>query len=312
MRIQISVSNGNSASTLCVRITTLPEEGWDDAVLTARFFRFYSDKRNLGGIRQGDTETVFTQEEWDALKETPVLQLCGDNEMRVKLPYGYDITGTDATQALNRWFKINGIDRGVTLEGCRQIVDTTTDLVQKKIGLDADALYTQYYEGTQFYTADFFNQNGVNMIKIVNVEGMIHWMSQAMAQVAWNFMSQYARDPETKELIVLNQDNQPQLEPQEIVYPTQGSFIQDFPKEIGKGEEITITVKVSADVTGYAMTQCNGEQMPLTFEIAQGEDGFALWTLHTASDVTGRVLLQLIPVTQEGNQSPLVIPILVQ
>ena len=151
--------------------------------------------------------------------------------MRVKLPYGYGVTGEDATNALNRWFKINGLDRQVTLEECQEIADTSDDPAQRKLGLDADAIYTQYYDGTEFYTADFLNEDGVNMIKIINVEGMIHWMTQSMAQVAWDFMSQYARDTETGELIVLNQDNEPQLEPQEIEYKTEGSFIQDYTKE---------------------------------------------------------------------------------
>ncbi|MCI8318915.1 MAG: hypothetical protein HFG96_10470 [Lachnospiraceae bacterium] len=266
---------------------------------------------NLGGIRQGETY-VFPEEEWNALKETPVLQLEGDNEMRVKLPYGLGVTGEDATNALNRWFKINGIDREVTLEGCQELVDTTEDPVQKKIGLEADRLYTQYYEGTEFYTADFFNEDGVNMIKIINVEGMIHWMTQAMAQNAWDFMSQYARDTETGELIVLNQDYTPQLEPQEIEYKTQGSFIQEYTLEAAKGEPVTVTVKASADVKEYKLTLKDGTPLAVESEVQAREDGFNDWTLTTSVDRAGKAMLQLIPITEEGEQEALVLPVLVQ
>lgn len=267
---------------------------------------------NLGGIRQGDASYTFSDEEWDALEETPVLQLDGDNEMRVKLPYGYDITGEDAINALNRWFTINGIDRQVTLEECQEIVDTTEDEAQKKIGLGADAIYTQYYDGTEYYTADFYNEDGVNMIKIINVNDMIHWMTQSMAQVSWNFMSQYARDTETKGLIVLNQDNEPQLEPQEIEYKTQGSFIQEYSTEADKGGEISIIVKASADVQGYKLTLKDGTPLEVTSVPEEGEDGFIYWTLTTSVDRAGKAMLQLIPVTGAGEQSPLVLPVLVQ
>lgn len=267
---------------------------------------------NLGGIRQGDTSYTFSEEEWAALEETPVLQIDGDNEMRVKLPYGYDITGEDAVNALNRWFVINGIDRQVTLEECQEIVDTTEDEAQRKIGLDADAIYTQYYDGTEYYTADFYNEDGVNMIKIINVNDMIHWMTQSMAQTAWNFMSQYARDTETKELIVLNQDNEPQLEPQEIQYKTQGSFVQEYTTQAAVGGEITVTVKASADVQEYKLTLEDGTPLEVQSQTETGEDGFIYWTLTTSVDQAGRAMLQLVSVTEEGEKSALVLPVLVQ
>ena len=195
---------------------------------------------------------------------------------------------------------------------CSSDLDTTEDPVQKKIGLEADRLYTQYYEGTEFYTADFFNEDGVNMIKIINVEGMIHWMTQAMAQNAWDFMSQYARDTETGELIVLNQDYTPQLEPQEIEYKTQGSFIQEYTLEAAKGEPVTVTVKASADVKEYKLTLKDGTPLAVESEVQAREDGFNDWTLTTSVDRAGKAMLQLIPITEEGEQEALVLPVLVQ
>lgn len=267
---------------------------------------------NLGGIRQGEKGYTFSEEEWDAIKETPILQLEGDNEMRVKLPYGYGVTGSDATTALNRWFKINGIDRYVTLEGCQAIVDTTTDPVQRKIGLEADALYTQYYDNAAYYTADFLNEDGVNMIKIINVEGMIHWMAPSMARVAYDFMSQYARDTGTGELIVLNQDAKPQLEKKEIVYNTVGTFVQDYTAEARKGGTITINIKASDDVLGYAIKLKDGSLLPVSAASSLSDDGFVDWTLTTSSAKGGRTYLYLTPLTAEGAKDAIVLPVLVQ
>lgn len=266
---------------------------------------------DLGGIRQGN-DYVFTDEEWDALEETPILQLDGDNEMRLKLPYGYSVTEDIATTALNRWFKINGIDREVTFEECKEIADTSEDTAQRKIGLDADDIYTQYYDGTEFYTADFKNADDVTMIKVINVEGMIHWMTQSMAQVAWNFMSQYARDTETGELVVLNQDDKPQLEPEDTDYNKTGSFIQDYTKEIEKDSEVTITVKASADVQEYKLTLEDGTELALNSDRQDGEDGYSDWTLTAAVGQTGKVRLYLVPVTEDGEQDALEVPVLVQ
>lgn len=267
---------------------------------------------NLGGIRQGNTAYTFSEEEWGALNETPVLQLDGDNEMRVKLPYGYDVTGEDAIKGLNHWFEVNKLDRRATLEECQEIVDTTEDTAQKKLGLDADEIYTQYYDGTEYYTADFYNEDGINMIKVINVDGMIHWMTQSMAQVAWDFMSQYGRDTETGELIVLNQDNEPQLEPQELEYKTEGSFIQEYTMEAEKGGEIRITVKSSKDVEEYKVSMEDGEALSVTAESEEGEDGFLHWTISTSVDKEGKAMLQLIPVTENGEKDALILPVLVQ
>ena len=111
---------------------------------------------------------------------------------------------------------------------------------------------------------------------------------------------------------MLNQDDEPQLEPQEIEYKTQGSFIQDYSKEAEIGEPITITVKASADVTDFVLTMEDGTPLNVESTKEDGSDGFVMWTLQTSVDRAGKAMLQMTPVTEEGDTSVLVLPVLVQ
>lgn len=164
-----------------------------------RFAAINVGGQHLAGVK--DIEDFYTDEQWAALKDLPVIQMAGMEEMNLKFPYG--VQGEIQIDAVNKWFEINGIKNEVSLEECEEIVNTSDSIVEQKLGLEFDEESVQYYDGTQYYTGDFFNEDGINMMRMVGIEDLIHWPSGSFAQVAWDFMSQYARDTETGELIVL-------------------------------------------------------------------------------------------------------------
>ncbi|MDR1157275.1 MAG: InlB B-repeat-containing protein, partial [Oscillospiraceae bacterium] len=51
-------------------------------------------------------------------------------------------------------------------------------------------------------STDFYNADGVNMIRLSYWENMDHDHFTPNAQIAWDFMRQFARDPETKEIVM--------------------------------------------------------------------------------------------------------------
>lgn len=152
---------------------------------------------HLAGVR--NVADFFADELWAAMPETGVIQIAGTMEMNLKLPYG--IQGDVQIRAINKWFEINGIDRTVTQEYCDNLVATSENIIQKKLGLEFDAQTIQNFDGTEYYTGDFLTEEGVNIMRVVGIEGGIHWPTASFAKVSWDYMSQFSRDLESGELI---------------------------------------------------------------------------------------------------------------
>lgn len=266
--------------------------------------------QHLAGT-SGSSEPI-SEEESAALKETPVIQMAGMNDRNHHFPYGQK--GETQTDSLNRWFEINGIDWEFTPEECLEIADTSEDLAERKLGLKSDSTYIQYYDGTEYYTADYYNEEEINMMKIIAIEGMPHWLTGSFPRIVWSFLKQYARDTETGELIVLNQDNKPQLQPQEVVEQKQGSFIQEFTTQTEKCGDITIKLKASSDITQYQIKDENGQDVEiLSADQTEEENGYVEWIIHTSVDEAGSRILHLVPVSSDnGEQTEIKLPVKVQ
>lgn len=265
--------------------------------------------QHLAGV---SGESTIPEEKWDALKETPVIQMAGTNDRNHHFPYGQK--GDTQIDALNRWFDINGIDWEFTAEECLEIADTSENLAERKLGLKSDDTYIQYYDGTQYYTADYYNEDNINMMKIIAIEGMPHWLSGSFARIVWNFLKQYARDTETGELIVLNQDNKPQTEPEQIEENKKGTFVHEFTTQAEAGAEISIQLKASEDITEYQLKDENGEEISvISAEKTEAEDGYYNWEIQTSLDTEGSQIISLIPISAEsGEQEAIKLPVKVQ
>ncbi len=159
----------------------------------------------VGGQHLAGSNSVnapIPDETWNAMKETPVIAIAGTMDRNNHFPYGQK--NALQTNSLNTWFRINGIDRSFTQAECQSIAANSTNLVERKLGLTADEEYIQYFDGNEHYTGDYYNAAGVNMMKMVAIEGLPHILTGSLAEISWEFMTRFARDPETKELIVLD------------------------------------------------------------------------------------------------------------
>ena len=59
------------------------------------------------------------------------------------------------------------------------------------------------YNGQNYYIGSYYNDEGICTFRAVSVEGAPHWLMPSEAKVVWEFLSQFARDTKTGELIVL-------------------------------------------------------------------------------------------------------------
>lgn len=251
----------------------------------------------------------IVEEEFAALKETPIMVIAGNCDRNHHFPYGQK--NETVTEALNRWFQVNGIDDSYTMERNLDLATNSDNIVEKNLGLSADEMYVQYYDGRAYYTGEWFNDEGVNMVQAVAIEGLPHWLSGSFPNVVWNFLKQYARDTETGELIVLNQDNEPQLIPEEIDYNKEGTFIDAFTTEVAADGEIVINLRASADIVEIALTDEEGNAIAMaSCEKVLDEDGYYAWTIKTSLEKPGRQLINLIPTSDKyGVKKTLKVPV---
>lgn len=253
----------------------------------------------------------IVDEEWAALKETPMITMAGTCDRNNHFPYGQK--GAGQIEGLNRWLALNGIDDSFTEEECIDIADHSPYVAERKLGLTSDNTCIQYYDGTQYYTANWYNDDGVNMVQAIAIEGMPHWLTGAFPKLVWNFMKQYARDTETGELIVLNQDNELQLTPETIDYNKEGTFIQSFTTDTTVGGDILINLKASTDIKSFVIKDEKGSTMDsIATEFNHGEDGYDNWVIRTSVSEAGRRVLTLVPTSDKyGEKDGLKFPVVV-
>jgi hypothetical protein len=76
------------------------------------------------------------------------------------------------------------------------------DIVKRKIGVPFDRTSVERILGVDHYIGDFQNDRGEYYLRMISIEGMPHWLHPTMAELTWNFMKRFSRDPVTRKLVV--------------------------------------------------------------------------------------------------------------
>ncbi len=211
--------------------------------------------------------------QWAAMKDVPVLQMAGTMDRNNHFPYAKSAM---YTTSLNNWFTLNGIDRSFTQAQCKTISTTSTNLVERKLGLTADQTYIQQFDGTQYYTGDYYNDDGINMMRIVAIEGLPHWLSGSFSRIMWDFMSQYSKDPVTGKMAVLKQETSAYAVQtgETITLPVTVDDCRKFSGLTGTVEydESLLTLDSIAAKKGFTMSQ-SGNKFTVVTPNGAGLDG---------------------------------------
>ena len=106
------------------------------------------------------------------------------------------------------WIRISGaIAPETTQETVANITANSGYGVERMTGLqyDLDGMEIRPLDGSYYYIGSYYNEDGVCTFRTVAVEGAPHWLVMSEAAVVWEFLSQFARDPSTGELLYTNQ-----------------------------------------------------------------------------------------------------------
>lgn len=111
-----------------------------------------------------------------------------------------DLSGKNKLASVNNWREIAGCER-IPDERMRETAQSSTDVVTRKLGFPTEKTTVEEREGRNYLIGDCMNRDGENLARFVCVEGAPHWPTRALAELTWEFISCFSRDPQTGELI---------------------------------------------------------------------------------------------------------------
>ena len=79
----------------------------------------------------------------------------------------------------------------------------SSDYATRRNGLPADRTDTRFMMGDEVYISDYRDENGRWLYRFASIENTPHMIMPQMAELSWEFMRRFARDPETGESIEL-------------------------------------------------------------------------------------------------------------
>ena len=141
-------------------------------------------------IRSGSLNWSFQPEAFEQAKTMPMIIFGGSCD---SMPID--------TSAVKEWIALAGANAP------EDILLSQSDLpVEQFTGLryqTPEQMEIREYDGQNYYIGSYYNADGFCTFRAVSVEGAPHWLMPSEAKVVWEFLSQFARDTETGELIYL-------------------------------------------------------------------------------------------------------------
>lgn len=107
-----------------------------------------------------------------------------------------DLSGRNKIQSINNWRIANGC-APVAEEAVRKAAATTADIVEEKIGFPFEKTQVIVRENRSHFVGDSVSEDGEVRFRMIALAKSPHWPSQALCELTWEFISQFAVDPET-------------------------------------------------------------------------------------------------------------------
>lgn len=121
---------------------------------------------------------------------TPPGDDTGENVERI------DLSGKNKIASINNWRQIAGCGR-IPEEEVREAARFSADIVTEKLGFPFEETSVVRRENRSHFVGDCINPRGENLARFICVSKSSHWPSRALAELTWEFISQFSRNSET-------------------------------------------------------------------------------------------------------------------
>lgn len=148
--------------------------------------------------------------------QLPLANFCGCAEHGGKLPVNVDARdlplrpGQEFGRTLTLGDRLSAWQRRLYAWNCpvpsRQALlaaRESSNIVERELGFPVDRSSVRVMDGFRVYIGDWKNEQGHYYLRMVGLENTPHLPTPAMLNLAWEFMSRFARDPETGTILEL-------------------------------------------------------------------------------------------------------------
>lgn len=148
-----------------------------------------------GASLSGFRGQIGTDEQWANIANygMPICNFCGSADYIRQYPLN-----ANTAISYQKWLDINGIDFDAIIDGYDYA--SSTDYLEHNVHASFMSSYTKPYQ-SDFYFGQYQNQDGVTVVQVVLMDRAPHVTNGSIAEIGWEFMSHWSRDPETKQLI---------------------------------------------------------------------------------------------------------------
>lgn len=185
-----------------------------------------------------------TPEELSEIGGVAVYNIVGQYDAFQHYPFTIDgfKTSDEKIEGFNQWMEANNLvyEELLTKEKIEELYGKSEDVVLSNTGVDFPITYTFEADGTDFWTGEYLNEDGINTFRVSMVEDGLHWTTASYAELSWNYMKHFSRDPETKELVYVGEN--PEVE--KIDYEKKDLWTKDSSNYVtfeGKDDSVTTT-----------------------------------------------------------------------
>lgn len=148
--------------------------------------------------------------------ELPLANFCGCCEHGGKLPLNVDARelplrpGQEFGRTLELSDRLKSWHRRLYAWNCNDRTDEeilaakkSRDIVERELGFPVDLSSVRVMDGFRCFIGDLKDRHGRYLLRMVGLENMPHLPTPAMLALCWEFVSRFARDQETGEIIEL-------------------------------------------------------------------------------------------------------------
>lgn len=112
-------------------------------------------------------------------------------------------TAEENIDRANMWFKINNVPQ-VSYQQAFAAAKSKNK-VEREIGVPVSRSKIEKIDGTEYFYGDFKSKDGVYRTRIISMDNIPHYVFGSMAEVTWDFLKHFQRDPVTKQSLTNNE-----------------------------------------------------------------------------------------------------------
>jgi hypothetical protein len=193
-------SNGGSHANL---MTTMRPDLFAAAAPSPRpFILLGNEAENLG---------YFSDQAIENFRKItlPMISIGGQEEFNYYYPINQDPAEVRANTAIPARLKIELLRRRLRMMRCRvpdaeefQAMARSEDVAKRNMGVPFDRTSVETIMGLKHWFGDFRNADGDYYFRMGSIENMPHFLLPTSAELSWNFVKRFARNQNTKRLIV--------------------------------------------------------------------------------------------------------------